>query len=226
MDMAAENMFNPKRYDFVETSHIVEPHENYEDMIEDKIFKYKYRQNADDPANFTRRQRRVIDRFWDRAQVRDSAVEKDLYELYQRDGIDASTAQFALDWRKYETTALNETAPLREYMVKESIQQYRDYYESDEEEQGFFEYLGNVSNRDRIRLMEIGEDYSVIKTDQSGYSMIAKREFNPELSAVSNLVLDMVDFRDRIKPLSRDMALLDISRQHQRHSYADHKRAR
>lgn len=50
-------------------------------------------------------------------------------------------------------------------MVKESIEQYRDYYETDEEEQGFFEYLGNVSNRDRIRFMEIGEDYSVIKTD-------------------------------------------------------------
>lgn len=56
--------------------------------------------------------------------------------------------------------------------------------------------------------------------------MIAKREFNPELSAVSNLVLDMIDFRDRIKPHSRDMALLDISKQHQRYSYAAHKRAR
>jgi len=121
---------------------------------------------------------------------------------------------------------MKETAPLREYMVKEAIEQYRDYYESDGEEQGFFEYLGNVSNRDRIRFMEIGEDFSVIKTDQTGYSMIAKREFNPELSSVSNLVLDMIDFRDRIKPLSKDMALMDISKQHQRHSYADHKRAR
>jgi len=84
-DIAGEPMFNPKRYDFVETSHMTEPHENYEDMIEDKIFKYKYRQNADDPATFYRRQRRVIDRFWDRAQVRDTAVETDLYELYSRD---------------------------------------------------------------------------------------------------------------------------------------------
>lgn len=75
-------MFNPKRYDFVETSHMIEPHENYEDMIEDKIFKYKYRQNADDQATFYRRQRRVIDRFWDRAQVRDAAVETDLFDLY------------------------------------------------------------------------------------------------------------------------------------------------
>ena len=115
-------MFNPKRYDFVETSHEIEPHENYEDIIEDKIFKYKYRQNADDPATFYRRQRRVIDRFWERAQTRDPAVEKDLYELYQRDGMSNSTAQFALDWRTYDVTALNETAPLREYMVKESIE--------------------------------------------------------------------------------------------------------
>jgi hypothetical protein len=46
-------------------------------------------------------------------------------------------------------------------MARESIAQYRDYYESDGEEQAFFEYLDNLSNRDRIRFMEIGEDYSI-----------------------------------------------------------------
>lgn len=53
--MAGQEHFNPKCYDFIETSHSYEVHENYEDLIEDKIFKYKYRQNADDPADFTRR---------------------------------------------------------------------------------------------------------------------------------------------------------------------------
>ena len=53
--MAMEEEFNPKLYDFVETSHTREVHENYEDLIEDKIFKYKYRQNADDPETFYRR---------------------------------------------------------------------------------------------------------------------------------------------------------------------------
>lgn len=64
-------------------------------------------------------------------------------------------------------------------MVKESIQQYQDYYESDEEEQGFFEYLENYSNRDKIRMMEIFEDFTVNKTDNKEYAMIKKREHNP-----------------------------------------------
>jgi len=41
--MAGQEHFDPKCYDFIETSHMYEVHENYEDMIEDKIFKYKYR---------------------------------------------------------------------------------------------------------------------------------------------------------------------------------------
>ena len=46
--------------------------------------------------------------------------------------------------------------------------------------------------------------------------MIPKREFNPELSAFSNLLLDLVDFRDRVKPMANDLARLDVSRTYQR----------
>jgi len=48
--------------------------------------------------------------------------------------------------------------------------------------------------------------------------MIQKREFNPELSAFSNVVLDLIDFRDRVKPLARDLTLMDVSRKYQRTS--------
>jgi hypothetical protein len=40
--------------------------------------------------------------------------------------------------------------------------------------------------------------------------MIQKREFNPELSVVSNVILDLVDFRDRVRPLARDLTLMDV----------------
>jgi hypothetical protein len=99
-------------------------------------------------------------------------------------------------------------------MCKEAVVQFKDYYESDAEEQSFFEYLDNLSNRDRIRFMDVAEDFSIDKRDMSGYAMIPKREFNPELSAMSNLVLDLVDFRDRIRPLAADVTLMDISRPH------------
>jgi len=60
--------------------------------------------------------------------------------------------------------------------------------------------------------MEIFEDFTVEKGDKGGYTMIPKREFNPELSAFSNLLLDLVDFRDRVKPMANDLARLDASR--------------
>jgi hypothetical protein len=103
---------------------------------------------------------------------------------------------------------------MREYMAKEGTQQFRDYYESDAEEIKSFEYLDNLTNRDRIRFMEIFEDFTVQKRDNKEYAMIEKREFNPELSAFSNAVLDLVDFRDRVRPLARDLTLMDVTRKY------------
>jgi len=101
-------------------------------------------------------------------------------------------------------------------MVREAIQQYKDYYETDAEEQGFFEYLDNFTNRDKIRMMEIFEDFTVDKSDFKNYAMIPKREYNPELSVFSNMVLDLVDFKDRVRPLSNDIAMMEYSRKYQK----------
>ena len=76
--------------------------------------------------------------------------------------------------------------------------------------------MDNLTNRDQIRFMEIFEDFSVAKVDMKDYAMIKKREFNPELSAFSNLLLDLVDFKDRVRPMARDIALMDVSRQYQK----------
>lgn len=54
-EMVDQGDFNMKRYDFVETSLENEPHENFEDLIEHKIFKYKYRIANDDTKKYERR---------------------------------------------------------------------------------------------------------------------------------------------------------------------------
>ena len=54
---------------------IAEVSENFEDIVEDKIFKYKYRQNADSRAVYNVRNNRMIDRFVERAKTRDPAIE-------------------------------------------------------------------------------------------------------------------------------------------------------
>ena len=56
--------------------------------------------------------------------------------------------------------------------------------------------------------------------------MIEKREFNPELSAFSNAVLDLVDFRDRVRPLARDLTLMDVTRKYQKNNVDELAKAR
>jgi hypothetical protein len=80
--IAAEGNFNTKRFDFVETSLITEPHETMDDVVEKKIFKYKYRICNDEPDIYERRQRRMVSRFEERAKTRDSALEQNLFDLY------------------------------------------------------------------------------------------------------------------------------------------------
>lgn len=132
-----------------------------------------------------------------------------MYELLQSDARDASIANYVLNPDTARLVADEETRPFREYMVQEAVQQYRDYYEDAPEEAEFFQYLENLSNRDQIRFMEIFEDFTVDKGDLKRYIMIDKREYNPELSVLSNMVLDLVDFKDRVRPMSQDIAMLE-----------------
>jgi len=67
-------------------------------------------------------------------------------------------------------------------------------------------------------MIELFEDFTVLKVDHKDFVKIAKREYNPELSLVSNLVLDLVDFKDRVRPLAKDINLIDASRRYQRTS--------
>lgn len=214
--IAAEGQFQFKKYDFIETSLLEEPHETISDVVDSKLFKYKYRMCNDNDETYTRRQDRVLKRFAERAQNRDSALETDLFALYQQDMKDASVAQFMLDPASFKPRAVEETRVFREYMVQESLAQYRDYYESDAEESSFFQYMDNLSNREKIRFSEIFKDYTEFQQDPKDFVMIHKREHNPELSLFSNVVLDLVDFKDRVRPLARDIALMDVTRPYQK----------
>jgi hypothetical protein len=71
MHVAQSGVLNPALYDFVDYTSEVQAHEDYADMVEEKIFKYKYRMNADDPETFLARQTRVRDRMLERAKSRD-----------------------------------------------------------------------------------------------------------------------------------------------------------
>lgn len=111
-------------------------------------------------------------------------------------------------------------------MLKESVQQYKDYFESDEEEADFFQVIDDLPIRDRIRFMEVFEDYTVDKNDYKNMMMIKKREFNPELSTVQNMVFDLIDFKDRVRPMCKDMALVEAALSYQKENVEQYHRER
>ena len=51
--------------------------------------------------------------------------------------------------------------------------------------------------------------------------MIAKREYNPELSILGNMVLDLVDFKDRVRPVSKDIAMLEFAQKYKKQNAAE-----
>jgi len=82
--MAEQGELNPKLYDFIDSSMYYEVHENYEDLVEDKLFKYKYRQMADDNETFGRRMLRVMEKFYERKEKnQDHYV--DIEDVFKRD---------------------------------------------------------------------------------------------------------------------------------------------
>lgn len=66
--------------------------------------------------------------------------------------------------------------------------------------------------------MECFEDFTVRGAPLKGYTMIPRREFNPEISAFSNLLLDLVDFKDRVRPMANDIARHDAAYIYQRYN--------
>jgi len=224
INMAQDGAFQFKNFDFLESHLKHDNHEYIDDVIDQKIFKYKYRIANDAPDTYFRRMDRVVKRSLARAETRDAEIEVNLAELLEKENREGAIGQQVI--KLFENGTASEdldvagTRKIREYMLRESEQQYRDYYESDGEEQQFFEYLDTMGDRDKIRIMEIFQDFTINNTEQKRTATIPKRENNPELSVFQNLALDFVDFKDRVKPLASDMSLLDKAADYQREDAA------
>ncbi len=85
LNMADQGDFNFKHYDFLESTLENDATETIEDVVDKKIFKYKYRMANDSEGTYFRRMDRVITKSLKRAETRDPAVETDLSALLERD---------------------------------------------------------------------------------------------------------------------------------------------
>jgi len=123
--------FDMKKFDFVELALKDEAHETFEDVVEDKIFRYKYRLANFSEEVFLRREKRKIDRFLERAKTRDPQVEMDLSEVFINEQYKNSVGKAFLNDFDTSNFAGEKTKKVREYMINESIQQFKDFYETD-----------------------------------------------------------------------------------------------
>lgn len=90
--LASTGQFNPALYDFVDYTSTHDTHENYDDTVEQKIFKFKYRMHATDWDTYVRKNQRMIDRHLERAKDRDPILEQNLMDLLATDARDNSFA--------------------------------------------------------------------------------------------------------------------------------------
>jgi hypothetical protein len=221
VSIASTGEFTFDKYNFIETALQSESHESFLDLVDEKIYKYKYRLNNDSLTDYSRRMDRVMKRFLERAKNRSPEIETDLNQLFdqsEREQAIGAQVYYLSNNEMVEDVAKTGTAAIREYMVEEALLQYKDYYESDEEEHPFFEYIDELPHRDRIKFIEMFEDFTISKQSKKGFVQIPKREYNPELSYFSNVALDLIDFKERVHPLANDAARLDATHRYQRMS--------
>ena len=75
MEIARHGQMDPALFDFIDYTQECDAHEDTADVVEEKIFKYKYRLNGDGIGTYERRAHRVRERFLERAKGRDPLLE-------------------------------------------------------------------------------------------------------------------------------------------------------
>lgn len=109
--------FNHKRFDFVAQDLLHESHEDMQDLVEDKIFKFKYRKANDYGELYQKRQRRVLERFLQRLEHRDPSIEENVADLHKRSELMNSNAALLLGEADIVPQAHTSTRALRDYMA-------------------------------------------------------------------------------------------------------------
>lgn len=91
-----------------------------------------------------------------------------------------------------------------ELLTKESVQLYKDYYESDAEED--FTVFNNLSSKERLVMIANFENSLLPKTDKSAVHLIPKREWEPAFGVWENFLYDITEYASFIAPRGKEIA--------------------
>jgi hypothetical protein len=177
--LLAEGIFEFKNYNFVEegTDYTVPA---VESVFEKKMFKFKHRRWNEDPANHFIRENRMIMRYLERMKNRDPSIEFELEE------VESKSAGFAAKYKKYQ-----------DYVMDEAVLQYKDYYESDEEDVHDFEH---ITPEEKQKFAVVFKDYAKPLGELKMLISVKPREYDVNKGLMQNLREHYKDLRTRVMP--------------------------
>lgn len=147
---------------------------------------------ANDTAkNFQRRNNRMIER-----QVNRFAQPQYKHAFEQLQKNTALSSQSG--------NALHAEFGYLELLTKESVQLYKDYFESDGEED--FKVFGNLSSKERLVMIANFENNLLPRTDRSAVHLIPKREWEPAFGVWENFLYDITEYASFIAPRGKEIA--------------------
>ena len=127
----------------------------------------------------------MIRRYLERIKTRSEAVEVGADEI---DHVVENEGPF---------TGLERAKPYREYVMDEAIQQYKDYFESDEEDLEDFQY---INPEQRAKFAQVYKDYSRPLGEHKVVHTVPKRPYDPSKGLWTNFTEHLADVRQRIMP--------------------------
>jgi hypothetical protein len=206
--------FHLDNFQLLEPYSLSEKYEPINDIIGKSLFKYKYRHLAD--PKFIERNERVVERYMERAKSRDAKIFKGLGDKLEEYWVDGHLSQKFLNMLNDKDVA-SEFLTYARYIAEEGLQQFKDYYETDEEEgKSRKELFDDLTERDKMRFAECYENHFNQSIARDGYyATIPKRPYDNKKSIVANFIEDLADFNNRVRPIMRNLAFQDAVAKHQ-----------
>ena len=197
-ELVCNGLLNFNNYEFVQEG-VDNPVPAVMGTFEKKVFKFSHRKWNDDPETHYIREARMIRRYLGRMRTRDPAVETSSEELLK-----------TLTEKGFNQ-AVEAAKPWRQYVVEEAVQQYKDYYESDEEDLKDFEY---ITPEEKLEFSQVFKDYSRPLNEPKQVISLKGLEQTGKVGFFKNFTEQLSDVRSRLLPQARLEAMKVAAKYH------------
>jgi hypothetical protein len=154
-----------------------------------KLFNFKHRAFNSDALTHILREKRMVSRFLERTKTRDQSMLMGSREIVDK----VSTEEHMWIVQKVQ--------PYRDYMTEEAIKQYKDYYESDQED---LEDFDHISSDEKAKFSEAFTDFTRPTQRNKFVLSFEAPKYDPSKGPLGNIASSYRTLRSKILPNVRD----------------------